>query len=343
MLTLVLTAANLAYGQSNTLVLQPTDVPFGQQTTIGSPAAFLHQPPGADILFVFFETQLSGATTACPAGEWGLGLAYTFDGTNWSIVNFPLVQPTADTYYSCVAAHPAVVPLAGGNSWVVYFKAEQDPASCPGTATWDCADRYTGLGRLVVSYTGTSGGSYNYNLSAVDSTPVMTDVAQDMGYPSVVFADGEYHMAFAQNPDVYVASSPFNSNFTVPTSPSLTANSSATGWDRDELFSPSLLCTSPTDFALAVGGRVWDPYPTLADQSVGVYTTSDFTTWTEQPPLLHNRSSDGFEVRHLDVTTAGSLANTGIFYTRPGTGGNELWLSTTAGWTHDTVDEKRCP
>jgi len=346
MLSLLMLTSNLAYAQSNSVVLRSRWLNYGERDTIGSPAVFRHNPePGVNALFVFFETQLAPESTACPAGEWGIGAAYTFDGSSWTLIGFPLISPTSGTYYSCVAAHPTIVPLADGDSWVIYFKAEQDEGSVPATADWG-TDRYTGLGRFVLSYSGgPGGGNYNYTYTLPDDDPVLQSVAQDMGYPSVVFADGEYHMAFAQNPDVYVASSPFTTDFSVPAAPSLTANSSASGWDRDELFSPSLLCDGPSSFYLAVGGRVWDPYPTLGGQSVGVYSSSDLSTWTEEPGLLHDLDADDFEVKHLEVTTAGSLTSTGLFYTRPNNPQtrNDLWLSTTAGWSFDTVDTKRCP
>lgn len=348
MLSLALLTANLAHAQSNTLIMAPFQLPYGTGETIGSPAVYRHSPePGVDALFLVFETKLSASSGGCPDGEWGLGFAYTFDGTNWTLLASPLVSPTDDTYYSCVAAHPTVVPMLGDDSWIIYFKAEQDPGAVPGGAGWG-SDRYTGLGRLTVSYNGSpSTGVYEYLFSSPDVTPVMQNVAQDMGYPSVVFANGEYHMAFAQNPDVYVVSYPFpTSTLAVPSSPVLAAGTSPSEWERDELFSPSLTCLAgtPSSFAMAVGGRVWEPYPTLDAQSVGVFTSSDLSSWTELPTLLHDRDTQGFEVKHLDLTTANAGADLGVFYTRPTTNfGNVLGLFTTAGWSHDTVDSKRCP
>ncbi len=317
-------------------LMQPSELTWGLQTTIGSPTVFFDDSAGFDVLFMVFETQVGAPTSGCPAGTWGLGIAYSFDGLTWNDW-FPLVEPD-DAYYTCVAAHPTTVELAGGGSWVIYFKAEQDPALCPTGASWGC-DRYAGIGRVAFSHL--FGSVYGY--STPDAAPALATVAQDMGYPSVVFADGEYHMAFSQNPDLYVASSAFTDSFTMPTSPALVANSSATGWDADELYTPSLVCDGPSAFRLYTGGRDYAPFPTLIDQAVGFYTSSDLSTWTEGPAPLFMISDGDAEVKHMEMTTSDGFTEYGMYYTTPGAGGNELWLSSTAGFDWTQMDPKRCP
>jgi len=343
--TVALAQSNNAFRVHTGPLLQPSDLSWGLQSTIGSPAVIRDEATDTvgttyDILLMVYETQTAGTSDGCPVGEWGVGLAYSFDGTNWSDAG--AIVPPGDKYYTCVAAHPSIVSLGTGTDWAIFFKAEQDPTGCTSTA-WGC-DRYTGVGRLALQYVGSTGpGSFEYSLTDTAVEPVMQSVAQDMGYPSVMYAAGNYHMAFAQNPDVYIVSSPFTTLFSAPGAPVITAGTSASGWEDDELFSPSILCHTSTSFKLYAGGRDFDPYPTLDNQSTGGFSSTDLTTWTEIADDYHNLKDDGFEVRHLDMTTSGTGNRYGAYHTRRIGGTNEVWLSSTNQFRWYNIQDKRCP
>ena len=343
--TVALAQSNGAFTIHTGPLLEPTDLGWGLQTTIGSPAVFRDEATDTigntyDILFMLYETQTAAESPGCPVGEWGVGLAYSFNGSTWADAG-PVVPP-GSSYYTCVAAHPTAVSLGTGTDWAILFKAEQDTTGCTSTP-WGC-DRSTGIGRLVLQYAGSTGpGAFSYTITPVAAEPVMQGVAQDMGYPSLMYADGEYHMAFAQNPDVYIVSSPFTTFFTAPTTPVITAGTSASGWEDDELFSPSILCESSTSYKLYAGGRDYDPYPTLDNQSVGGFSSTDLTTWTEIADDYQNLKDDGVEVRHVDMTTSGSSSRYGAYHTRRVGGTNEIWLSRTPNFRWFNIEDKRCP
>ena len=331
-------------------LLAPSGLSWGDQTTIGSPAVLQRAVSTIfgtqHITVVFYETRIGPATTACPAGEWGIGVAWSLN--NGGVVDFgEVVLPTADTYYSCVAAHPSVVSL-GDDTWAVYFKAEQDTTGCdPNTRPWGC-DRYSGVGRFSIQYTGGGGNLFLFDYSDPDGNPVLQQVAQDMGYPSVMYNDGQFRMAFAQNPDIYTMSSPFT-GFPAAAPPQLAiASGSGSGvpsWNEDELHSPSIYCDTAGSGRIAVGGRDFASFPTLAEQSVGMYTSSDLATWSEGAWPYLQYSVDGYEVRHLDMTTSGSGAGHGLWFTAPdpADGVNKLFLARTAAFDRRDIDDKRCP
>jgi len=318
-------------------------------STIGSPAVFVDTGvPFIDVPVMIYETQVGAADANCPAGRWALGLArLTFGG--WADFG-PIVEPTAGTYYSCVAAHPAVVPFGdpANRQWVVYFKAELDEANCVSNPQFDCV-RYPGLGRLVISGSGpTFVDPLVYTVTtAVSTEPVLEEVAQDMGYPSVIFADGEYHMAYAQKPDLYIASSAFTTDFGIPGSPAVSLGDGS-GWDTDELYSPSLNCegTAPSvDYLLFTGGRELDSYPFVVDASMGLFTSTDLVTFTEPAasPYLQVSAGDN-EMRHLDVQRDGS--NYAVFYATPrtpGTASNDIRRAYMPGFSQLSIEHKRCP
>jgi hypothetical protein len=121
------------------------------------------------------------------------------------------------------------------------------------------------------------------------------------------------------------------------------AATSASGWEDDELFSPSFVCESNTSFKLYAGGRDFDPYPTLLKQSVGGFSSSDLSSFTEIADDYHNTDDDGFEVRHLDMVTSGGAAGYGAYHTRRVGGSNSIWLGATPGFNWAAIDDKRCP
>ncbi len=351
----------LAWGQgvndfsvASQVLLSPSNLVWGQRQTVGSPSVVLHEPydrTSTDIMLMAYETQIGGPTANCPAGTWGVGLAFKTGGGDTAALTDagPIIQPAAGSYYGCVAAHPTIVQLSNGSSsltqaWLVYFKAEQECA--PGDAG---CDRYTGLGKLVIRYQGSSvsGGrrTYSYTLEGPDVSPVLTDVAQDMGYPKAAFVGGQYRIAFSQNPDIYLASSPFVDGFTAPTTPVLTAGTPGT-WGEDELFTPSILCTGSSALKMFPGGRSWDVSPSiLTDVSVGLFESSDFSTFTETNagPFLSTLDGDP-EVRHLHVASSGNYAEYAFYFSSPnGSGGNEIRFAETSNYTWRTTDSRRCP
>lgn len=318
-------------------------------TTIGSPAVvkrtlFFGGGSTAPLLVMIYETQVGPATAGCPVGQWGLGWAISADGLTWNDQGALLLPGSA--FYTCVAAHPSIVPLpvtASQNvvQWVIYFKAEQDPATCDPADGWGC-DRYPGLGRFVFETTFTPPFSFAATPSPVDPAPVLANVAQDMGYPSVVYAGGAYQMMFAQNPDLYITSGALGNSFPSPTTPAITAGSSATGWDDSELFSPSLVCDNSKAF---VGGRVYAPYPLLAEQSLGQYVAT-FGSFAEGAGPFRSTSDipPTPEMRHIDAHSASGATEFGVYFSSPSKAGdNEIWLTSTAAFDPTFIDSKRCP
>lgn len=323
-------------------------------TSIGSPAVVRRSAQlfaqSVDILVMVYETQVGPATAGCPVGEWGLGWAFSLDGVNWNDQGALLLP--GDAFYTCVAAHPSIVALpALANpdimQWVVYFKAEQDPSTCDPADGWGC-DRYPGLGRFVFESNVRASFfppvfTFAFTASPVDPAPVLGSVAQDMGYPSVVFAGGQYRMMYAQNPDLFVTSGALGNSFPAPTTPAVTAGSSALGWDDSELFSPSLVCSSSPLYKAFVGGRVFMPYPTILDQSLGLYESATFGSFVEGSGPFRSAATGTPQMRHIDAHGAGGGAEFGAYFSSPGTSGNEIWLTSTAGFDPQDIDSKRCP
>jgi len=332
-------------------------------TTVGSPALFRDETAGLTLMF--YETQIGGTTTACPAGEWGIGLAYfqtsIFGGGNWIDVG-PILTPSAGSYYSCVVAHPTVVTLGDpiNRQWVVYFKAELDPAACTPNSDYAC-DRYPGFGRFIFEYNPvgptTNGGTVgNYAYTAPDASPVLEGLADQSGYPSAVFADGNYRIAYAVNPDVYFTEGPFTSglgpttDFPTPKAAGI-VYTDATGWADDELFAPSLTCSGTSAggdlaYELFTGGRTFLVYPDIADSSLGRFDSTDYATWAEGAGVpLASVSNGDREIRHLDAHTSGS-AGYGMFYSTPRGGavkGNDIRLLRNAAFQQGSINAKRCP
>jgi len=354
----------LAWGQGATAfsqvgsVFRPADLEWGLGETVGSPSVVTFDPYdvgfNAKISLLVYETQVEGPSTECPAGKWGVGMAFRLFGDNASLYEDlgPIVEPTAGTYYSCVAAHPTIVELSDvqvslGQSWLVYFKAEQD---CTGQGA--SCERYTGVGRMVVSYDVFSIFSPfltpTFAYTAADATPVLTGVAQDMGYPRAAFVNGKYRLAFGQFPDVYLASSPLTNSFSVSPSPVLTAGTPAT-WGDDELSSPSILCEGSSTLKMYPMGRSWDLSPSiLTDQSVGLFQSTspgtDFDSFTEVNAAPYFSTSDGdLEMRHVHMSSASSYTSYGLFYSTPVGGGNEVRVATTSGFDWRNIDSRRCP
>lgn len=349
----------LSWGQgatdfgTSTTVLEPSDLSWGLGDTVGSPSVSAHRPfdvlpfwPSARVLLMAYETQTEAPSTACPAGRWGVGLAIRIIGTGFFDLG-PVVEPTPGTYYSCVAAHPALVQLtdveaAGGQTWLLYFKAEQD---CSGKGS--SCERYPGVGRAVISYEGVFEDPA-YVVTGPDTTPVLEGVAQNMGYPKAAFVDGEYRLAFGQFPDIYMASSPLTDDFTVSASPVLTA-STPTGWGDDELLSPAVHCEGSSTMKMYPVGRSWSVSQSILDDvSVGGFVSTspgtDFDAFTEinATPYFSTSDSDE-EIRHVHMVTSNSYAHYGLFYSTPLGAGNIIRFASTPSYSWRNTDFRRCP
>jgi len=365
-MTIILLQLALAQGTNDFVTVEgphltPGDLSWGSATvtTIGAPAVFRHDffddptttyatgtgTTTPDPLLMVYEAQIGAASTECPAGEWGIGLAFSDDsGASWTDLG-PLLQPTAGTYYSCVAAHPRVVKLVSDDRWVIYFKAEQDVAACEALKSepsWGC-DQYSGVGRLGLE-AGISGTTLTYTLLGVASAPVLTDVQQDMGYPDVVHVDGRYRMIFAQNPNLYYTDSPTTGGFVAPSSPVITKGDAASGFGESEYLSPSTVCAAGSPYKVFVSGRTFMPYPTLIDQSWGQFTTTDWSSYSEGTGPYTSTAASDPEMRHVYAVSSDSGAGYAGFYSTPAkAGGNEIYSVSTASFDASTIDPKRCP
>lgn len=92
---------------------------------------------------MFFETQTGDVTADCPVGQWSIGVAASDDGLNWDVWPDPVVSPTPDTPYRCVAAHPSVT--LDGSTVRLFFKAEQGANACASVnQPWGCKN-FTGV------------------------------------------------------------------------------------------------------------------------------------------------------------------------------------------------------
>lgn len=356
----------LSWGQGATAftevgsVFRPVDLEWGLGETVGSPSVVTFNPyditlfPDARISLMVYETQVEAASTECPAGKWGVGLAFRLFGNNGSLYEDlgPIVEPTDGTFYSCVAAHPTIVELsdvqvANGQTWLVYFKAEQD---CTGLGTG--CERYTGVGRMVVAYNSLSLFSPFltplFTYSGPDATPVLTGVAQNMGYPKAAFVDGAYRLAFGQFPDIYLASSPLTDSFAVTASPVVSAGD-PTSWGDDELLSSSILCEGSSTLKMYPVGRSWSVSQSILDDvSVGGFESTtpgtDFDTFSEINTTPYRSTSDGdLEARHVHMSSSGSYGAYGLYYSTPVSGGNEVRVAQTSGFNWRTMDSRRCP
>lgn len=130
-------------------VLLPSASPLTARG-IGSPTLAYDEVDETYVMF--FETRLDdpndgGADNPnCPNGRWAIGAASSQDGTSWDVWSSYVVEPTANTPYSCVAAHPAVLYDAG--VFHLWFKAEQG-TNFSGTPAWGTTN-YSGVGYASV-------------------------------------------------------------------------------------------------------------------------------------------------------------------------------------------------
>jgi hypothetical protein len=162
-----------------------------------------------------------------------------------------------------------------------------------------------------------------------------------MGYPTVQFSGSRYRLVFAQNPDLFATQSSFTTSFGAPT-PIVMAGDAVGGWERDELYSPSFVCDRDNAYRIFVGGRIYEPFPVLADASVGTFTTEAGAEVGPGALRPGGVVSADREVRHLDAISSDDRTQHGLFFSSPTGAGNSIFLAATPG-LDAAIDSKRCP
>jgi hypothetical protein len=240
-----------------------------------------------------FETRLTGDVPECPVGRWAIGLARSRDGRTWTVDSAPLVSPTTGTYYSCVAAHPAL--HFDGRKFRLWFKAEQMLNVCANGATapaWGCG-RYTGIG-----YAWMPGPQAS---ARVVAAPVLS--GPTLGYPSVARVDDVWRLAVTAAEDIYLGSGTDPQVLTLNATPTIEPGGYT--WSEDEMFEPVLGCRNTGNrYLLAYGGRTTQRGSiTSAGWAIG--RSADGVTWTLPADAEVNWTGDNLW-RHFDVLRVGA-------------------------------------
>jgi len=290
---------------------------------IGAPSIVYDSASG--LLVMAYETQ-TGTDASCPVGTWALGLATSSDGTTWTDLGGALLAPTADTFYSCVAAHPGLVDRFPG-TLVLFFKGEQGTDACDVTTpSWGC-DQYTGVGRATLTWNAQTSA---YELTGPATEPALA-VGEDFGYPKGVHRDGVYHVTYVRAQDLYAGSG--TADLDVVTGPLWSAGDAS--WASDEIRSPSTACDVSHPFHVHLQGS----------DTLGRLDGSTPDNLTEGVGEVWNASLGDPELRHHDAV---SMTNGGwlvAFSTRDGPGGSMRirLAASTAGWTPADLRSKTCP
>lgn len=316
-----------------TTLLDAGDVPWVTEG-VGSPSVVWDAIAGHFVMV--YETQTGAADGTCLNGYWSLGLATSPDGITWTDAGGPLLSPSTGTYYACVAAHPSIVQ--NGGTTVVFFKAEKEQI--------DNVARYTGVGRMLLSWNGTS-----YDVTGPDTTVVLTQ-KKAFGYVRALYDStaGAYRVALSKFPQMMVTAGPAAGPFAPLTSAVAQGD---VGWGPDEVFNPAVAC-SPEDsgFSLFLGGRTLSgttTAPVVDDQGLGRMTSANFASWqTGSAGATVATASGDPELRHWDVLPLGDADYAMFFDDKGGPGGtNRIRVATTSGaaWTSTlaaTMGDKVC-
>jgi hypothetical protein len=240
--------------------------------------------------------------------------------------------PQSGTYYECVAAHPNIVDRFTG-ALRVFFKTEQGNTPASPAPSWG-ADQYTGVGRLSLTWNGSS-----YGATLPDPGGPVLAIGTNFGYPRAVFSGGQYKMALTQKPNMVVASGPatnltFGGTVWTP---------GDAPWTPNEVYNPAVVCEADGSFAAFVGGRELDPNEVVLTGTVGRIASTNFTTWELGPGPIFNTAAADVEMRHFDVLRVGA-ANYLMYFDAKNAGVNYVGLAQTApGWTPSSVQSKVCP
>jgi hypothetical protein len=277
---------------------------------------------------MIFETRLPETDPFCPVGIWGLGLATSTDGVNWSPLPSPLLEPQVGTFYSCVAAHPSAVFDATRNSLYVFYKAERD------TDCEDCS-RYTGVGRLMVRFD--AGGSVIGAPSVLPSPVLPLDTP--MGFPRFVATSTENILLYAQDGAIHRATSSRLRSFVPDLAPVIEPGFA--DWAEDEVLNPTVACDG-SEIVMYVGGRDLDGWA-LLNAGWGRATSEDGAIWNTELDTYFEWSDDN-SWRHWEVLplTTGDHLIVGSEKNEV-TGVPHITLSgTTMSWSGDDIIPRVC-
>lgn len=303
-------------------VLLDTDDVGWTSGGIGAPTVVYDSASG--LMVMVYETN-TGTAANCPVGTWGLGMATSSDGLNWTDIGGPLIAPTGGTYYSCVAAHPGLVDRAPG-TLVLFFKGEQASDACDVTTpSWGC-NQYTGIGRATLTW---NAGAGAYQLTGPTAAPALV-TSGNFGYPKGIYQGGEYHVAYTQYPDLYVARG--STTLSTVVGPVWMAGDSA--WASDELRSPAPSCNGTDPFQVHVEGGA---------STLGRLDGPDEESLEEGPSMWDVLVGDP-ALRHHDALP---LANGGwfvVFDTLDGPGGTNRvqYAVSDATWAPTDLGSKTC-
>lgn len=307
---------------------------------VGAPAVVWD--PNLDRYLMVFEVNLPETSPDCPVGMWGLGIAYSDVGaaTGWVAGPEPLLEPTAGTFYACVAAHPTVMYNANTSTMSVWFKAEQtDP---PDAAIGP--NRYTGVGQIRVKFR-TGGGIQSVT---VEPSPVL-QLDQDFGMPKVIRKGGtDWEMMLTLRPDAWMATGTTSSAFTLDPEPVLTADPNNNPyWALDELFNAALVCEKDITFPYStfIGGRDLGANGEILAAGWGKAISSDTDTWfLGADPYFEWSGPD--EWRHWDVLRVDDPGGTEYlvwFDEKDANGHNQVRFATTIDtWNTADIYDKDC-
>jgi hypothetical protein len=302
---------------------------------VGAPSVAYDTVRGRYVMV--FEVRLPESDPNCPVGRWGLGLAVSTDGINWTAGASPLFEPKDGTYFSCVAAHPTVFFGEGADQIVVLFKAEQGLDACDGgTPSWGC-EQYTGVGRMRARFQPAGGVSRTYHTAE----PVLA-LDENFGFPKVVRSAGVWYMMLTKRPSAFMATSGALSDFTLIPEPVLEPG--LTSWTEDELFNPAMVCEDSPIFPLTsyVGGRDTNVIGMVEYAGWGKAISSTGIDWLLGAAPYFEWVDDS-EWRHWDVLRVGASDQLVFFSEKDGTGRNRIRLATTTPvWSDADVYTKVC-
>lgn len=308
-------------------VLQPAPGSF-YENGVGAPSVAYH--PGLGLFVMVFETRLPTTSANCPVGQWALGIAFSQNGVNWQVDTEPLLEPAAGTYYSCVAAQPAV--LFDGVTWRVWFKSEQGNDACAvDEPVWGC-NRQTGIGYFELDD--------QSGLVTVSDEPAIA--GPGMSYPSVAILEDGWHMALTVYNEVYVGTSADGLAWTLE--PDAVFPKGVETWGMSEMINPVLACREgiSTPIFMSYGGRTTSGTDiTSAAWTIG--RSPDGLTWTADPTTVVEWTG-GDQWRHWDLMRFARNDYIVWFTEKDGTGKVRVRLGyTRPSWSPRKLSPRICP
>jgi hypothetical protein len=310
---------------------------------IGSPT--VAYDPDQDLWVMYFETQYGPIEAGgdCRQGRWGIGRATSPDGLNWTIDPAMVIEPQADTFYECIAAHPTVV--YDGDTWRVWFKAHQTNTVCDGedVPDWGCGV-ITGVGQAESS----DGITFT-----VTEEPIIN--LGTFGFPTVARVDGNWRMLLAYSnaaDNIYELWQSVSTNGgDTWSTPTFVLGPGFATWVEDEIYNPAMTCDDDGDFryTLWAGGRDTESLggpPTVQTAGIGRVFSDDAVSWLwdgTEPLLLWDLAPEPPAVadrdwRHWDVLRVGDEFL--LFYSeKDPSGRNRVGLAYTYDAEQTTLDE----